>query len=149
MKSYHPILTVSAIAVSNQRPQLVTDAIHFAWIGHLSIIIHHKYQDLLIIILVFSTIQILYCHTILISSRWYRGAPRWYSGSVLDPCSILGVGISESCFIFDINVRCALYNATINSTTHSLWISAIIYEVYLLSINICVVRISWSLFITY
>jgi len=33
VKRCHPLLTVGAIAVSNRRPQFVTDATHFAWIG--------------------------------------------------------------------------------------------------------------------
>ena len=32
MKRCHPLLTVGVIAVSNPRPQLVTDATHFAWL---------------------------------------------------------------------------------------------------------------------
>jgi len=33
VKSCHSLLTMGAIAVSNPRPQLLTDAMHFAWIG--------------------------------------------------------------------------------------------------------------------
>jgi len=33
VKRCRPLLTVGAIGVSNPRVQLVTDAMHFAWIG--------------------------------------------------------------------------------------------------------------------
>ena len=36
VKCCHPLLTVGVIAVSHLRPQLVTDATHFAWIGLLN-----------------------------------------------------------------------------------------------------------------
>ena len=43
------MLTVGAIAVSNPRPQLVTDATHFAWIGLLLTQIHSSFLSLSLI----------------------------------------------------------------------------------------------------
>jgi len=39
VKSCHTLLTVGIIVLSNPRPQLVTDATHFAWIGPLLVMI--------------------------------------------------------------------------------------------------------------